>query len=445
MYRNTEHSACKKGKGFLFFILIIFSLILFAFPGSSFARLYLDINAPEIQKFRIAIPDFNDISKQNRHPEISQKLTKVIANDLDLSGYFSLIDKEAFLAGQGDTLTPGNIRFKDWTVIGAELLLVGKYTLIGKSLEVEMRLYDVFSGRQILGKRAFGEKNDYRYLVHRLSNEILTTLTGHAGIFLTKIAYVSNNSKYKEIFICDYDGYGPRQITKDKSIAMLPRLSPDGKKVAYSSYKEGGQMLYVKDLISGRTNRLSGRSGMNTGASWSPGGKTIALTMSRKGNPDIYMMSLTGRVLEKLTTYWGIDVSPTFSPDGNKMAFVSNRSGAPQIYVLDRVTGKEERISFNGKYNTSPSWSSLNRIAFVSLVDGGLNIYSMTPDGNQLKRLTENHGKNEDPCWSPGGRYIVFSSNRTGQYKLYIMNANGQNQNRITFSRGNHTSPSWAP
>jgi TolB protein len=127
------------------------------------------------------------------------------------------------------------------------------------------------------------------------------------------------------------------------------------------------------------------------------------------------------------------------------MAFVSNRSGSPQIYVLDLVTQKEERISFNGKYNTSPAWSLLNRIAFVSQVDGNLDIYTAAPNGGQLRRLTEDHGKNEDPCWSPDGRYIVFSSNRTGAYKLYIMNANGQNQRKITSFSGNHTSPSWAP
>ena len=376
---------------------------------------------------------------------MAAKLTEVIANDLDLSGYFSRIDKEAFLAGQDGSLSAGNIRFKDWSVIGAELLLIGSYAGIGESLEVEIRLYDVFSGRQILGKKALGKTSDYRYLIHRLSNEIVICLTGHSGIFLTKITFISCRSKHKEIFICDYDGHHLRQITKDNSIALLPRMSSDGKKIAYTSYKEGGTMLYLRDLASGTVRRLSGRSGMNSGVSWAPGNHKIALTRSHQGNPDIYLMGLDGKILKRLTTYWGIDVSPSFSPDGNKIAFVSNRSGSPQIYVLDLVTGKEERISFNGKYNTSPSWSFLNRIAFVSQIDGNLDIYSMAPNGGQLRRLTENHGKNEDPCWSPDGRYILFSSKRTGAYKLYIMNANGQNQRKITSFAGNHTAPSWAP
>jgi len=445
MCLKTEQSTGKKGNGILLIIPLVLSLLFFSFPGNSFGRIYIDINAPSVQKFRIAIPDFNNRSKQKQQPAMAAKLTNVIVNDFDLSGYFSRIDKEAFLAGEDDSLTAGNIRFKDWSVIGAELLLVGSYTGIGESLEVEIRLYDVFSGRQILGKRALGKTRDYRYLVHRLSNEIVLSLTGHSGIFLTKIAFVSNKAKHKEMFICDYDGHHLLQITKDNSIVLLPRMSSDGKKIAYTSYKEGGPMLYLKDLASGTVRRLSGRSGMNSGVSWAPGNNKIALTRSHQGNPDIYLMDLDGKILKRLTTYWGIDVSPAFSPDGMKMAFVSNRSGSPQIYVLDLDTGKEERISFNGKYNTSPAWSLLNRIAFVSQIDGNLDIYSVAPNGGQVRRLTENHGKNEDPCWSPDGRYILFSSNRTGAYKLYIMNANGQNQLKITSSAGNHTAPSWAP
>jgi len=426
-------------------LIVILSVIFFSFPRQSLGRIYIDINAPSFQKFRIAIPDFKNQTKQNGHPELVSKLTAVICSDLEYSGYFSQIDKEAFLSGQDVILTPGNIRFKDWSVIGAELLLYGAYTCIDNSVEIEVRLFDVISGRQILGKRGLGDLKDYRFLVHRLSNEIILKLTGHASIFLTKLAFVSDKSGHKEVYVSDYDGHNVRQITKDRLIAILPRLSPDGKKITYTSYKEGAPMLYLRDIASGREKRLSGRGGLNSGVSWSPDGHTIALTMSRKGDPDIYQMDLNGNILKRLTNYLGIDVSPSYSPDGKRVAFVSNRSGSPQIFVLDLASGKTERLSFNGSYNTSPSWSRLNRIAYVSLTGGNLDIFSVDANGGQLRRLTENQGKNEDPCWSPDGRYIVFSSNREGAYNLYIMNGNGLNQRKITSFSGNHTSPSWAP
>jgi len=430
---------------FLHYWLGILFLIFFFFPEHGFGRIYIDINAPSVQKFKIAIPDFKNLSAQNEHPGLTTKLPDVISNDLDLSGYFSPMDKEAFLLEDSSALIPANIRFKDWAVIGAELLLLGSYTIIGNSLEVEVRLFDVFSGRQVLGKRALGDVNHYRYLMHRLSNETIRTLTGHAGIFLTKLAFVSTASGHKEIYVCDYDGHNVRQITWDKGIALLPRWSPDGKKIGYTSYKEGGPMFYLKDIASGAVRRVSGKTGLNIGASWSPNSSRIALTLSPKGNPDIFTIDLNGKVVKRLTDYWGIDVSPSFSPDGNRIAFVSNRSGSPQIYVLDLNNGKGERLTFEGKYNTSPAWSSLNRIAFVSMNEGHFDISTMHADGSRLRRLTENQGKNEDPCWSPDGRYVIFSSNREGPYRLYIMNANGQNQRKITFLDGDHTSPSWAP
>jgi len=155
----------------------------------------------------------------------------------------------------------------------------------------------------------------------------------------------------------------------------------------------------------------------------------VALTLSIKGNPDIFLIDLDGRILERLTSHWGIDVSPSFSPDGKKMAFVSNRS----------------RLTFDGNYNTSPSWSRLNRIVYTSMNHGSFDIFTIDPEGGEPRQLTENQGNNEDPCWSPDGRYIVFSSNRLGRYHLYIMTANGQNQRRITRGKGHQSAPSWGP
>lgn len=422
---------------------ILLCCLLFA-PGVSYGRIYIDINAPSIRKFKIAIPDFRKLKGSGgKCDQLSTKLPAVISNDLDLSGFFSPMDKAAFI-DEVSPLTREEIRFKNWSVIGAELLLTGGYSCIGSSVEVEIRLFDVFLGKQILGKRVLGEIKDYRFLMHRLGNEVIRVLTGHDGVFLSKFAFVSNGTGHKEIYISDFDGHNVRQITHDRSIDLLPRWSPDGNGLLFNSYREGGPMLYFKNLRNGRVRRISGRKGLNIGAAWMPDGKRLVLTLSSKGNPDIYMINLQGKILKRLTHHWGIDVSPSVSPDGKKVAFVSNRSGSPQIYILDLAKGTKERLTFDGKYNASPTWSSLNRIAFTSLNHGYYNIVTMDPSGGQARQLTEDQGNNEDPCWSPDGHYLVFSSNRTGRYHLYIMTANGQNQRRITFLKGDQTAPSWS-
>lgn len=416
-----------------------------AFSSPSLAQIYIDVNAPSLPKFNIAIPDFKNLGDPSEHPQLATELAEVISNDLLLSGYFNPMDKRAFLEPADAPLTADGINFRDWSVIGTELLIKAGYTCVGQRLEVELRLFDVFWGRQILGRRALGSIDRSRHLMHRLANEIILRLTGHQGIFLTKLAFVGTATGTQEIYISDFDGHNVTPLTKDKSISILPRWSPDGRKLAFNSYKEGDPILYLQDMETRSLKRISSRQGLNIGASWAPDGQEIALTMSFKGNPDIFTIDLTGKITRQVVDHWAIDVSPSFSPDGRQMAFVSNRSGSPQIYILDLEGGNERRITFEGNYNTSPRWSSLNRIVFTTMSQGRFNICTINPDGSGLRYLTQGGGDNDSPCWSPDGRYIAFNSNRTGRHHIYLMNANGQNQTRVTHEKGDQTEPSWAP
>lgn len=426
-------------------LLKVLLIAQFFLPAEGIGKIFIDINSPSIQKIKIAIPDFKNFSESGDHPELASDLAKVITNDLDLSGYFTPMDQESFIDEDGPLLTSDNIRFKNWSVIGAELLLKGGYTCIGQNIEVVVRLYDTYYGKQILAKRFLGKIDKYRSLMHRIGNEIVFALTGYEGVFLSRFAFVNNSTGHKEIYLCDFDGGNVQRITSDESIALLPRWSPTGESIAYTSYKDGSPMLYLQELSSGKVTRISDRKGLNTGACWASDGKKLALTLSNGENPDIYSIDLSGKIIERYTNHWGDDLSPSFSPDGTKMAFVSNRSGNPQIYIKDLQNGNEERLTFELKYCTSPVWSKLNKIAFSGMNDGHVNIYTINPDGSNMRRLTQDESNSEDPCWSPDGRYMVFSSNREGGYHLYITNSNGQNQRRISFLKGEDTSPSWSP
>ena len=445
-----EIKARSSGPGF-FTIRAVFLLIwvlvlwigIIAQAKRAEGRLYIDITSPSMKKISIAVPDFKYLGKKNEHPYLGSKLTGTISNDLDLSGYFKPLDKGSFIEGPGSGITRDSIHFKDWSVIGAELLLKGGYECIGQQLKVEARLFDVFSGRQLYGKRALGLVEQSRYLMHRLGNDIIFTLTGHPGPFLTKMAFVGTSTGHKEIYISDYDGHNLKQTTPYNTITLSPRWSPSGDRMIYTSFRDSGTVLFMHDMIKGSVTKISDRKGLNIAAAWKPNGKELALTLTIGGNPDIYLIDITGKILKKLTRNWGIDVSPTFSPDGKKMAFVSNRSGSPQVYVLDLINNKVERLTFEGNYNTSPVWSKLDRIAFAGSSDGHFDIYTISPDGKDLHRVTKGQGNNEDPCWSPDGRYIAFSSNRTGNHHIFIANANGENQRQVTFFKGDQLSPSW--
>jgi TolB protein len=428
----------------LLFIALAAGIQLFH-PEPARSRIYIDINAPSLQRIKIAIPDFKNFSDRGENPELAAALPAVLSNDLDLSGYFAPMDKAAFLGDGAGHASLEETRFRDWSVIGTDLLVKAGFTCIGQSLEVEVRLYDVHSARQLLGKRFLGRIDEQRALMHRVGNEIIYLLTGNKGMFLSRIAFVGTATGNKEIYVADYDGHNEKQLTSDKTIALLPRWSPQGDMICFNSYKDGSPMLYLKELFSGKVRRISDRKGLNAGGSWLPDGKSLAMCMSYGDHLDLFNIDLNGKVIRRLTQHSSINVSASFSPDGSKFAFVSNRSGNPQIYIKDIAGDREERITFQGNYNTSPSWSRLNRIAFCGSYEGKFDIFTVDPDGRNLRKLTDGQGDNEEPSWSPDGRYIVFSSNREGGHHLYIMNANGQNQRRVTFMKGQQTSPSWSP
>ncbi len=424
-------------------ILVLVSGIIFG-AGDVEGRLYIDITAPSMRKIPVAIPDLKYVGPGDEQPGLGSELSGIISNDLDLSGYFQPLDKASFIERPGSGMTRETIHFKDWSVIGAELLLKGGYEFIGNQLRVEVRLFDVFSGKQLYGKRALGSVDASRYLMHRFGNEIIQALSGHPGPFLTRMAFVGTSTGHKEIYIADYDGHNLKQVTSYDTITLSPRWSPSGERMIYTSFRNSATMLFMHDMIEGSSRKISDRKGLNIAAAWKDE-EEIALTLTISGNPDIYLIDTEGGILKRLTSHWGIDVSPAFSPDGKKMAFVSNRSGSPQIYVLDLVSNQVERLTFQGNYNTSPAWSKLDRIAFAGASDNRLDIYTISPDGRDLRRITQDQGNNENPCWSPDGRYIAFSSDRNGgRHHIFIANANGENQRQVTFFEGDQLSPSWA-
>ncbi len=414
------------------------------FPAITFARIDFNIDKPGDIRFKVAIPDFKNLSANRESPEFSTELPKVMANDLDLSGYFLPMEKKAFLDGDGAGITIENINFRNWTLIGTDLLIKGAYTCIGSNVELDIRAYDPFEGKQIFGKRYLEKITDYRLLIHRAGNDIFLKITGHKGIFLSKFLFDNKSTGNKEIYICDFDGYNLKKITNEKAIAQFPRWSPDGTGFAFTLNRDGHFIPHYMNISSGKIKKLSEKEGL--GSRWHPNGGGIDLTLREKwGYTDIYSADMNGGNLKKLTSNQCEDFSPSRSPDNKKLVFVSDRAGLPQIYVKDLTTGTEERITYDFKYCTSPVWSSLNKIAFVVVEKGVHDIYTMNPDGTGLRKLTEGDDNNEEPCWSPDGRYIVFSSNRDEKYHLFIMNYNGFNQRRITFIDGEERNPSWSP
>jgi TolB protein len=408
------------------------------------AIVYLDVDQPKAL-FPIAIAQFKNLDGNPDILNVAKNMESVISWDLEFTGLFKILDPAGFLEDPKNAgLTAEDINFQNWSTIGAQGLVKGGFTRKGKEVIIEGRLFDVLAARFLVGRRYIGSEETQRRIAHKFANLIYSTLTGEEGLFETRLAFVKEENKQKEVYLMDFDGFNEKRFSFHGSLALSPRWSPDGNWIAFTTYKGGNPNLYIKDLVSHKEILISRSPGLNISPAWSPDGTELAVTMSKDGNPEIYTVDRQGKVLRKLTDSGAIDVSPTWAPGGNTLAFVSDRDGSPQIFTMDKNGGNVKRITFEGKYNSEPDWSPRgDKIVYSSRRDGGFQICLINPDGTGEIQLTAG-GDNESPKWSPDGRHIVYSSTRAGGRQIFSMLANGTNVKQLT-KKGKNYSPSWSP
>ena len=396
------------------------------------------------ERVPIAIPVFEG-GTEARGKESATTLREVLRDDLLFSNYFSIVPEEYL-----KLIGPFNDRrgnYKEWEGIGADALLVGLARTEGPSGYVfEGRVYDTSEQRMVLGKRYRAEADQVRLMGHRMADEIILQYTGQPGIATTRITFVSQVGKGKEIYVMDYDGARPKRITANGSINLSPSWSPDGKSIAYVTYK-GNQPRLVIQNSAGEVHPAFAQKGeLNSAPAWSPDGRLLAFSGARDGNAEIYTLRISDGTLTRLTRNDDIDTSPAWSPDGRSIAFTSDRSGTPQIYIMDADGGSVRRLTSELSYCDAPSWSVPapdEMIAFTARVPGGFDIYVHNLKTGALSRLTDGSDINEWPRWSPDGRHIAFASNRSGSFDVYTMDAGGDHVRRLTRG-GSNSSPSWS-
>lgn len=427
--------------------LTIYFLTVLAVSGAQ-AQVRGEIIGAGLQKYPIAISPLKNAAAAADPNRISTGVADSIVYDLDLSGWFRVLDRSAYIEDpqkSGDTL--GTFDFKDWSTIGAVGLVKGRYSVQGDDLTVELRLFDVAQSKELIGKRYVAKAKDFRRIAHKFSDEIINQFTGTPGVFNTRLAYVSTGGgRFKEIHIAHLDGTERFQVTNNRTINLFPSWTPDGKSIIYTSYKERAPGLYHFELFSGKEAKWSPAKGRYIGGQMSPDGRYVAATLEQTGDTSLYLLDANGQVIRRLTSDPGLEVSPSWSPDGKQIVFVSDRSGSPQLYILDVASGKSRRLTYSGSYNTAPAWSPKgDRIVYTGRVGRRFAIFTIAVDGGDPRQLTADSYDSEDPAWAPDGRFIAFSSNRAGRSHLYVMQAGGENQRRLPGSGGDDTKPSWSP
>jgi TolB protein len=196
-----------------------------------------------------------------------------------------------------------------------------------------------------------------------------------------------------DIFMSDLDGHIIKQLTHAKGYDAEGTLSPDGKKMIYTSDKDGDIDLYIMDLETGKEKRVTNTLGYDGGAWFSPDGKKIIWRASRPTseedvkeykellaenlvapiNMEVFIADTDGKNVKQVTHFGQANWAPAYFPDSKRIIFASNQ---------------EYKRGFP------------------------FNLYSINEDGTNLQKITHEKIFDAFPMFSPDGKKLVFCSNR---------------------------------
>lgn len=408
-----------------------------------------------VEKIRIAVPEFKPSSQDPRNTELLKTFNDTLWNDLDNAGIFDMVSKSFYPLGQIGA--PADVKFETWSAPppNAAMLVFGNLAAVGNNLTVQGWLFDVknTASPQVLGKQYMDVATSpaARTIAHKFADEIIYRLGGGInGIAETQLYYVSTRSGHKEIWAMDYDGANQHPVTTLGTISLSPHVSPDGSRLAFSSFTGSGWEIRMFSFDLNRLVSFPRFAGTNLSPAWSPDGAKLAFSSSRSGDPEIYVIDQSGGNLHRITNSKGPDVSPVWNrKTGSQIAWVSGRSGLPQIYIMEADGTNVQQMTDQG-YAVSPAWSPNGQFLMFSWMrhygpgaPGSEDIYIMDVVSKQWVQLTHDGGRNDFPSWSPDGRHVVFQSNRTGTLQIWTMLADGTNPKQLTNS-GNNSEPDWS-
>lgn len=236
----------------------------------------------------------------------------------------------------------------------------------------------------------------------------------------------AGGSEYKPerwaIHIIGADGEGRRLLSEN---AFYVSWSPDGKKLAFSSERDGNWEIYVLNADGTGLQRLTRHAAKDHLPAWSPKADKIAFSSDRDGNQEIYVMASDGSQVTRLTNNPAKDCNPAWSPDGSRLVFFrEKRDGVDQIHVIAADGSKEWAITEDDANNVFPSFLPNGRIAFTAKRKGGKEtLVTVAADGAGRRQV----GGFECSFarWSPDGKRIAFISGEWPKSAIYLMKADG--------------------
>ena len=404
---------------------------------------------------RFAIQDFIALTRDAETADAATTITRVLWDDLTFEREFALIARDVIA-----TIPPAtsftDVPFDRWREVNADGVIVGTVEKTATGVRVDVRLFGVRSRTPAFSREYTGAVALRRLFAHQISDELHQQQRALRGVARTKLTFNSDRDGermggtvesrgVKEIYIADYDGENQRRVTTQRSLNINSTWSPDGRSIAYASFRRGQPQILISNIFQGTLDELTKPgSGQNVLPVWSPDGTRIAFASTRDGNFEIYVANRDGTNVRRLTNHPGADITPTWAPTGTQLAFVSDLSGSPQIYIVGTDGLGLRQVTRESKADR-PTWSSApyNEIAYAASTGPGNDVKILELATGQIRQLTFGEGTNESPSFSANGRHLAFMSSRAGKMQIFTMARDGKDLRQITRTGANFQ-PDWS-
>jgi TolB protein len=199
-----------------------------------------------------------------------------------------------------------------------------------------------------------------------------TAFDGDPAFSGNTVAFESGgpSSAQEDIYTIAADGSHERRLTNADGFDGDPAYSPDWTRIAFTSERDGNREIYVMNTDGTDQTRLTNDAGKVTNSAyqqvdenpvWSPDGKRIAFDSSRDGQLEIYVMNADGSGQTRLTDHQSLDAAPAWSPDGRSIAWITDRAGKGfrDIWAMGADGSRPHRITFHATAESPPDWQPL--------------------------------------------------------------------------------------